>query len=189
MTWTFVATDEWQTISSSLQAAVIGYATGSFIKFSAVTTQTIPHGLGQTPKAIILWTDGATNENFFAGGTRFGYGMSDGTTSRSVATASQDAVTTPNASRRIANKVITIVQWGEVTVAEADLGGGACAAKWDANNFCLNWTANTAATSYVVHFIDQRRREHGREGRELDDAERRQRRVRRRLIWGSSPTS
>ncbi len=73
--------------------------------------------------------------------------MTDGTTSRSVAAASQTAqAVISNASTRMANKALTIVQWGEVLVAEADLQS------WDATNFTLNWTTNDA-NAYVIHYI------------------------------------
>jgi hypothetical protein len=81
-----------------------------------------------------------------AGAAYFGFGMTDGTRSRSVSTSSQNGVTTSNASTRIANKVLTMVRWGEVVVAEADLSS------WDDTNFTLNWTTNDA-NAYVVHFI------------------------------------
>ena len=81
-----------------------------------------------------------------AGTAYFGFGMTDGTRSRSVSTSSQTGVTTSNASTRMANKVLTMVRWGEVLVAEADLSS------WDDTNFTLNWTTNDA-NAYVVHFI------------------------------------
>ncbi len=124
-----------------------GFKVGSFTKSTAgaPTTQTIAHGLGSVPKAIILWTDGRTNESM---GTSFlyGFGMTDGTTSRSVAAASQGAVGTSNASTRMAGKALTIVQWGETLVAEADL------LSWDETSFRLRWTTNNS-TAYVIHYI------------------------------------
>ena len=105
----------------------------------------VPHGLGQTPKALILWTDGKTNENFSAS-FLFGLGMTDGTNSRSVATASLNGASPSNASQRVAVKALAVVQWGEALLAEADL------ASWNATSFTLNWTTNNA-TAYVIHFI------------------------------------
>ncbi len=81
-----------------------------------------------------------------AGTAYFGFGMTDGTTSRSVSTSSQDGVARPNASTRMANKVLTMVRWGEVVVAEADLSS------WNDTTFTLNWTTNDAA-GYVIHYI------------------------------------
>ena len=81
-----------------------------------------------------------------AGTAYFGFGMTDGTRSRSVSTSSQDGATTSNASTRMANKVLTMVRWGEVVVAEADLSS------WNDTTFTLNWTTNDAA-SYVIHYI------------------------------------
>ena len=81
-----------------------------------------------------------------AGGAYMAFGMTDGTTSKSVATASQNQANTSNASRRIANKALTIVRWGEVVLAEADLQS------WDDTSFTLNWTTNDA-NAYVIHYI------------------------------------
>ena len=139
----------WASAGVSIQAsATTGFATGSFIKpiTGAPFAQTIPHGLGQVPKAIILWTSKLPNETF-AAGYWSSIGFSDGTTSKSVATSSQAAgAGVTNSSRRIANKALTIVQYGELTLAEGDLQS------WDATNFVINWTTNDAATD-VIHFI------------------------------------
>ena len=128
---------------SITQAGV--FKVGSFIKRSGTGTQSVPHGLGITPKAIIFWTNSKTNESF-SGSFQFAFGVTDGTTSRSSSAASQDGQNDSNASRRIANAAITIVQWGETLTAEAQWSS------WDATNFTLNWTTNNA-TGYVIHFI------------------------------------
>ncbi len=124
-----------------------GFKVGSFTKSTGAgpLTQAIAHGLGEVPKAIILWTDGKTNETG-SGSYLFGFGMTDGTTSKSVATASQDSVSPMNASTRMASKALTIVQWSEVLVAEADLQS------WTDTSFTLNWTTNNA-TAYVIHYV------------------------------------
>ena len=136
-------------VSGLLRAApaLASFAVGSFTKSNAVapTSQTIAHGLGETPKAIILWTDGKTSESFSPSFV-FGFGVTDGTTSRSVGTASQDNVKTSNASRRLAAKALTLVQWGQTLLAEADLSS------WNATSFTLNWTTNNS-TAYRIHFI------------------------------------
>ncbi len=57
---------------------------GSFVKTAgaAPATQTIPHNLGQTPSALILWTEGRTNETFStAGGVGFRAATSAGAAS------------------------------------------------------------------------------------------------------------
>jgi hypothetical protein len=123
------------------------YNVGSFTKVSTTGTQTIPHGLTSTPKALILWTNGNSDGNF-ASNFLFAFGITDmWMGSYSVAATSQSGVTTPNASRRLAAKAITIVQWGETLVAEADVS------TWGLTDFTLNWTTNTGNTNYVVHFL------------------------------------
>ena len=81
-----------------------------------------------------------------AGAAYFGFGMTDGTTSRSVSTSSRDGQNFANASTRMASKALTLVSWGETVVAEADLQS------WNETSFTLNWTTNDTA-AYVIHYI------------------------------------
>jgi len=128
-------------------AQASAFKVGSFTKSTgaAPASQTVAHGLGTTPKVIIFWTNGKTNESF-SSSFLFGFGAMDGTTSKSVGASSQDAVSTSNASRRVANKALTIIQWGETVLAECDF------TSWNSTNFVINWTTNNA-TAYVIHFI------------------------------------
>jgi len=124
------------------------FKVGSFTKSTSTGTpvsQSVAHGLGVTPKALILWTGGCTGESF-AASYLFGFGVTDGTTSRSVGASSQDNVNTTNGSKRLAEKAITIIEWGEMLLAEADFSS------WDSTSFTLSWTTNNT-TAYVIHFI------------------------------------
>ncbi len=107
--------------------------------------QVIPHALGETPKALILWTSGQSTEAF-GPGYLFGLGFSDGLTSVAQATASQHGVTSANSSERMANAALTLIRWGEVPVAEATLKG------WDASSFTLSWARNDTSP-VLVHFL------------------------------------
>lgn len=129
-------------ISFTAEAGII--KTGSFAKSTATGNQVIAHGLGTTPKAMIFWTTGRNNEAF---GTSFHYsfGATDGTTSRCSSAASQDSQGTSAASRRISTTPITIVEWGENTIAEATF------VSWNTTNVTLNWTTNNNQ-AYVIHF-------------------------------------
>lgn len=120
---------------------------GSFTKRTTTGTQVVAHGLGGLPKALILWTSGRTDETLSAS-YHFALGMSDGTTARSVAAASKGDGSPVNsdASRRIANKALSIVEWGQTVLAEADLQS------WDGTNFTLSWTSNDG-NAYVVHYL------------------------------------
>jgi peptidase C25-like protein len=64
--WTAGSAAAWTSSGVDIKAAVIGYEVGTFIKTTAAAaaTQVIPHGLGQTPKAIILWTQSRGDEKF-----------------------------------------------------------------------------------------------------------------------------
>ena len=84
------------------------------------STQTIAHGLGQTPSALLLWTSGSTAAGF-NNSDWSALGMTDGTTSYSTARTAANAFAGSNTSRRAAAKAITIVDGGQVLLAEADL--------------------------------------------------------------------
>jgi hydrogenase maturation protease len=105
----------------------------------------ISRGRRGARKRRVQWTDGKTSETF-SSNFLFAFGASDGTNSRSVGTASQNNVDPSNATRRLARKALTIVQWGETLLAESDLSS------WNATNFTLNWTTNNS-TAYRIHFI------------------------------------
>jgi hypothetical protein len=135
------------TIDAGSDVPVVGavFAVGSFVKATATGPQTVTHTLGQTPKALILWTAGKTNETLSAGYLH-GFGASDGTETYSIGTSSKDNVSTSATSRRMAQKAITLIQGGEVLVAEADL------TSQTASNFALNWTTNDTQP-VVVHYL------------------------------------
>jgi hypothetical protein len=58
--------------------ASASFSVGNFTKSTsaAPVTQNVAHGLGETPKAIIVWTDGKTSATLNAD-YRFGLGFSD----------------------------------------------------------------------------------------------------------------
>jgi hypothetical protein len=107
-------------------------------------TNVVAHGLGLIPKAVIVWTEGETNSTFNASSIS-AFGVSDGTTSRSVGVANQNGVNPSNTSRRMSAKALTIVKWGEVTLAEATVA-------FDATNLTFTWTTNTG-NAYVIHYL------------------------------------
>ena len=121
------------------------FSVGSFVKSAAVGQQVVSHTLGQMPKALLVWTAGKTNEGLSAG-FFYGVGVSDGVTTFALGMSTRDAVTPASSSRRIATKMITLVQAGETLVAEADL------ASMSASNITFNWTTNDGQP-YVVHYL------------------------------------
>ena len=134
-------------LPAAAQAA--SYKVGSFTKSTggAPVSQAVPHGLGEAPKALILWTNGKTNEAF-SGNALFGFGVSDGTTSASVATGLRDATASSYTGNRSASGGALVISdgLGGVLLAEATLSS------WDATNFTLNWTTNDP-NPYVIHFL------------------------------------
>jgi hypothetical protein len=167
--------------------ALAGFAVGSFTKTTAVApaSQTIAHGLGETPKALILWTDGKTSIHFIAiggadvsakvvewsmptstgnetvGGVGFqpdvvihvhaagvtaALPISQGSAAIGLGamTDSQNSIDSSNSSRPLARKTLTIVQWWQTVIAEADLSW------WEATNFTLNWTTNSSTPAASI---------------------------------------
>ncbi|MGH9144342.1 MAG: C25 family cysteine peptidase [Vicinamibacterales bacterium] len=64
--WTAGSAVAWTASGVDIKAAVIGFEVGSFTKTTsaAPASQVIPHGLGQTPKAVILWTEAREDSTF-----------------------------------------------------------------------------------------------------------------------------
>ncbi len=133
-------------ISGGPTQADVAYKVGNFTKRTSTGSQVITHNLGKTPKAIILWTSGQTSDGTVGSAYHYAQGISDGTTSYAFSAASQDNVGEGNTSRRFAAKAITLVEWGEVLLAEADLSS------WNASSFTLNWTTNNSDAT-LIHYL------------------------------------
>lgn len=153
LSWTTNDAVATQMVYLALAERERNFVVGSFTKnttaatgcSSGCPTNVVTHALGFTPKALMLWTVGKTNETLSAH-YLFGFGVSDGTTALSAAASSVDNAGTSNASRRMAAKALTIVQYGEVLIAEANL------TTWDETTFTLTWTTNNT-TAYVIHYM------------------------------------
>ncbi|MBP7965003.1 MAG: DUF11 domain-containing protein, partial [Caldilineaceae bacterium] len=133
-------------ISGGPTVADVAYKMGNFTKRTSTGSQVITHNLGKTPKAIMLWTSGQTSDGTVGSAYHYAQGISDGTTSYAFAAAGQDNVSPGNASRRFAAKAITLVEWGEVLLAEADLSS------WTTTTFTLNWTTNNSDAT-LIHYL------------------------------------
>ena len=85
------------------------FKVGSFTKTTAgaPASQVVAHGLGETPKALILWTASKTSESLSAD-FGFAVGFTDGSTDKSAAASSWDDRSFSETGRRIANKALTI---------------------------------------------------------------------------------
>jgi hypothetical protein len=128
-----------------------GFKSGSFVKTSSNNTeQTITHSLGKMPKAIIFYGTNGTTTGTFVSDAKYFFGISSGfdtANNRSVSLASDDGVTTTNASRRHSNTPIAYVTWGEALESAAEM------VSWDENNFTIKWTTNTASTDYIINYM------------------------------------
>ena len=125
------------------------FATGSFSKSGSTGSQSVAHGLGQVPKALILWTIGKTNESL-SSGFYYGIGISDSSAGYAIATTARDGVSPAWAIRRIATSkaMLMIGTSGSSTVVLAE----ANVPSLSASNFTLNWTTNDGQPS-VVHYL------------------------------------
>jgi hypothetical protein len=121
------------------------FAVGTFVKPNGVGPQVVSHTLGRAPKALMMWTVGASPASPSTDSLH-AIGVSDGLHSgMSAAMSSHGGVSPTSSSRRIANKALSVVRWDLTTLAEADL------AAWDASTFTLDWTTN-GDTPYAVHY-------------------------------------
>jgi hypothetical protein len=103
----------------------------------APVAQTVAHGLGATPKAIILWT------NYQSSNYRFAVGFSDGTNSGSMSCASENNKNPSVTAQRGAAKALSIVEFDQTVLAEADV------TSVDATNINLNWTTNSTVNAVI----------------------------------------
>jgi hypothetical protein len=124
------------------------FKVGSFAKSTTTGTNVaqngVAHGLGQIPKAVILWTGFESTESPTGEGI-WGFGFYDGSTNRSLGYGVANN-TTNSTRRRIGNSVIQILQGSGSLPAEATL-------TFDATNFNLTWSANTSSSPTTIHYI------------------------------------
>lgn len=121
---------------------------GSFAKSTAAASvdQAIT-GVGFTPKVVLLWTAANTSADTLQDNVLFAFGATTGASnSYSAAIAAQDNQDTSNTSQRLAAKALTIVQWGETTLAECDLKS------FDSDGFTLTWTTNNNV-GYIIGYM------------------------------------
>lgn len=120
--------------------------TGSFTKNAGTGAQAVS-GVGFIPKVLLLWTSYKSTTDSISSSYSMSWGMTTGAAeSYAVSFSSQGAVSVSNNSTRHAAKAITVVQYGETLLAEADL------TSFDADGFTLDWTTNTGGTQ-IVHYL------------------------------------
>lgn len=120
--------------------------TGSFTKSASTGAQSVV-GVGFTPKVLIFWTNYKSTTDTLGNDANFAWGMTTGAAeSYSTSFATQYGVATSNRSKRAAAKAITIIQYGESLLAEADL------TSFDADGFTLNWSTNSGGTQ-IIHYL------------------------------------
>lgn len=122
---------------------------GSFTKRTGTGTQAIT-GVGFMPKALLLWSMGATaaNGGFEDVDLEHYFGLSDGTNHAAVSHVSGDALTTSNTALGYRNDAACVI---------VDLGGTVnsvgAVSSMDADGFTFNWTTATGASGILINFI------------------------------------
>jgi hypothetical protein len=123
------------------------FKVGTFSKTTAAApaVQAVPHGLGTTPRALIFWSAGRTDETVSTGAS-MSIGFNDGVNSRAASAAASHGVSPSVASRRLADAAFTSVGPGLTVRLEATLQG------WDDATFTLRWTVNDASAERI-HYL------------------------------------
>jgi hypothetical protein len=132
-----------------------GVKVGSFTKpvTTGTYTQVIAHGLGETPKALIVWSNGRSGyTEAFSSWHLFSFGVTDGTTSRSINTDVADAALTQNSARRMSTKLISMIDATDTNTCPSTFCDEATVASWNGSHITLNWTA-LQANQWTFHYI------------------------------------
>src|SRR5262249_55419563 len=112
---------------------------------TAPASQTVPHGLGVTPKALVFWSAGGASAGIQTAAL-FSLGMTDGTATQCMGGGTSDGLATSASSRRLAPKAICFVGADQLILAEADF------VSWSSSGFTLSWSTNDAVAR-PVHFL------------------------------------
>lgn len=126
--------------------------TGSFQKTATTgsnVTQGVAHGLGETPKALILWTTCETTGSGIRSDAFVSLGFVDQDRSAlAFATASDHDAAASATARRIAGAAISVINHADASViSEAEISA------WDATNFTVHWTTQGSSAQWVIGFM------------------------------------
>jgi hypothetical protein len=124
---------------------------GNFAKTTTAvngTTQSFAHGLGATPKALILFTTSGSTSGTFRTGQFSGFGFTDqDRTSISYGMATGHNITTTNTLSRVAAKALTVALDNGTVAAECSV------TSWDATNVNLTWDVQATTAAWIIGFI------------------------------------
>ena len=126
-----------------------GVAMGTFVqKTTGTGTQQVPHTLGFTPQALIIFGGSSTSSTAIQDGYGITLGMTDGTLQRAHAaaslaasqiTASFDAA---HGARRVSNAIITMPKPGLTAGDGPTTAANATWVSYNSTSFTINWTIN-----------------------------------------------
>lgn len=121
-------------VSTCRRSTDARFSTGGFTPSvgSAGVTQTLPHGLGRTPAALLMWSAGR-EAGQVGGRSGLAIGATDGVTSLTVAVFDDGDGTTTYSAHGLDTAFLTVLSPQGGVVARAQLVG------WDSNGFTLRW--------------------------------------------------
>jgi hypothetical protein len=118
---------------------------GTFTGSGAVAAQAVAHGLGKTPKALLIWGNADTQADGNTADYTVAIGATDGTNVIAVSGASEDAAAAANAARGGSDEdIVYVTDPSGTVIAEAVF------TSWDATNFTITWSN---ADTGIYHFL------------------------------------
>lgn len=133
----------------SASTSGFGVRVGTFTAPTADGTQTITHGLGATPKALLIFTTRQADElpsGGFSQNYRLSTGMTDGTTTRQVTAASHVSSGASRAFRYYSTTILVTTNNVGAVVNSASF------VSFNSNTFTLNWTV-TSGDAFAVGYM------------------------------------
>jgi Peptidase family C25 len=127
-------------------AAPVLFRMGTLTSPAGAGTVAYSHGLGVVPEAILFWGQNQTAETVTRNARQF-FGITDGTTSRSICYGSQDNLATSVADSGIGQGPILICSGAGATLMRADY----VTASAGPSTFSLGWQTSTATA--LISFI------------------------------------
>ena len=130
----------------------MGVKVGTFLGGATTGFQTVTHGLGETPKLLLIWTSRSPNPSpSSAPDYWFGFGATDGTGSICLGVNRRH-----NQSPSSTNPVCTSVVSNQVIIWLVAGGGSELQAgfySWNATTFTIRWIASNGVSANFVYLV------------------------------------
>jgi hypothetical protein len=124
------------------------FSMGTYQTPASTGQQTITHTLGMTPKAVIVYASGNSSLGSTASELQFGYGFTDGTTSRSVSINSDDGAGTSDTNVIHGTKILYLPLTGDANT----IGLQVAYVSWNTTTVTLDFQ-DVSGGQYYLHYI------------------------------------